>query len=150
MVSAADQTDCASGRPAEEWTGRGGGGRLSSGAGNLDGRDGCRPATSAGDDPAFVTPSPAQWRGYRDGQSAGTGWGFKQFGHDPQPYLACLCLDHPSGVSAALVEGDRSADRVLPDQASGVESGRPETGWVQDPVGDPGVASAVESDRSAD
>ena len=68
----------------------------------------------------------------------------------PQPDLACVCLDDPDCLPAAAVECDRSADRLLPDAASGVEGGRVATGWVQDPVGDPGFASAPEGLGSGD
>ena len=58
--------------------------------------------------------------------------------------------DDPAHVSAAAADGDRSADGLLPDEAGGLEGGGAETGWVQDPVGDPGLASGVEGLGSAD
>src|ERR1041384_2457760 len=150
MVSAADQADPPSERSPQEWSGRRRGGRLQSHPGDLDGRDGCGFATSTGDDPEIATACPEERLRHRDGQPSGTRRGFEQPGLDPQPDLACVCLDDPDCLPAAAVECDRSTDRLLPDAASGVEGGRVATGWLQDPVGDPCLPSAAEGQRSGD
>src|SRR6185503_14756298 len=87
---------------------------------------------------------------YRGGQSSGSGWGFEQPGLYPQSHLACFCADHPAGLPAATLECDRSANRLLPDQTCFGQPRRLETGWVQDLVGDFGLASAFEGFGSTD
>src|SRR5919108_1160241 len=150
MVPPADYPDPPTGGTAHEWTGGSGGGRVPKGQWQLAVCDGCGLATSAGDDPALAVPSTEEWCGSGDGQPLGSRWGCQQSGVQTHADLACLCLDDALDLPAAVVQCDRSLDRVLYDPPLSLEDGRAATRWVQDPVGDLGLASAVEGGGSAD